>query len=89
MSELDESAFNHFVDIPCDKCGTVSSYSNPEEVTECFGCICKRLDEMEVKCDCGWSGKYHDQKLAFQIGGDDGDLNSRFCPMCHKKGYSE
>jgi len=82
MSEkyLDPSAFEHFKEIPCDKCGTVSSYS-PEtiaDVKECFGCLCKRLDENDVHCPCGWKGRWfkdvkHDENL------------QALCPKCDAK----
>lgn len=60
MSEIDPSAFDGFVQIPCDKCKTVSCYSPDivNSVTECFGCKCDRLHKYEVHCPCGWHGKW-------------------------------
>lgn len=84
MDTLDPEAFNHFKEIPCDKCGSVSSYS-PEiaaKVTECFGCQCKRLEKMEIACVCGWKGNYFQQNAT-------DDLRGRLCPDCNKPGYQE
>jgi len=78
MQKLDESAFDHFKEIPCDKCGSISSYSNPEEVTECFGCKCKRLHENEVHCKCGWHGMWFEDMVY------DNELQGR-CPTCNEK----
>lgn len=78
--DIDESLFTT---IPCDKCGSSASYTNPEEVTECFGCKCKRLHEMEIKCECGWTGSYFDQECQADIAAP------RLCPGCKKEGYNE
>lgn len=72
-----------FTEIPCDKCGTVSAYTNPEEVTECFGCKCKRLHEMKIICECGWTGSYFEQRPCHV------NLGKYFCPDCGKEGYTE
>lgn len=80
IAEIDESAFNHFVEIPCDKCKTLSSYAPDavKDVTECFGCKCERLEKYEVHCSCGWHGKWfedmpHDENL------------QNLCPKCGSK----
>jgi len=87
---LDPTAFNHFKEIPCDKCGSVCSYSNPEEVTECFGCQCKRLEEMVIKCECGWTGNYFEQAIEFDSPkAKSGRLDHRSCPKCGKKRHAE
>lgn len=77
MSDLDPEAFNHFKEIPCDKCGSVCAYSNPEEVTECFGCKCKTLEENDVHCKCGWHGRW------FKDVPYDENLQGR-CPKCNE-----
>lgn len=78
MDTLDESAFSGFVEIACDKCGSVSSYSNPDEVLECFGCQCKRLEENDVHCACGWHGRWFKDVVY------DNELQGR-CPKCNEK----
>lgn len=83
MDSIDPNQFRHFVEIPCDRCGTVSSYSPDvvNDVTECFGCKCDRLHKMEIECQCGWKGNYFDQSAQ--------DLTKRFCPNCGREGYNE
>lgn len=83
MSELDSSQFDHFKEIPCDKCGSTASYSPDviDDVVECFGCECKRLEETEINCKCGWKGNHFDLAL-------DG-LNHKFCPVCGKEQTNE
>lgn len=71
-----------FTQIPCDKCGSCSMYSEPQEVTECFGCKCKRLEEMNIDCACGWSGNYFEQDCSAPDA-------PRTCPGCGKIGYNE
>lgn len=84
MKTLDEDQFSHFKEIPCDKCGSISSYdpSIIDEVMECFGCKCKRLQEMQITCECGWTGNYFEQLRV--------DLDKpSVCPKCFKLGHNE
>lgn len=81
---FEEGTFAHFKDIHCDKCGSVSSYSPHviDDVVECFGCKCNRLEAMTITCECGWTGNYFEQE-------NTPDLSKRICPVCLKDGYNE
>lgn len=44
---INPNQFNHFKEIPCDKCGSVVMYDPcvVADVTECFGCLCKKYPD--------------------------------------------
>jgi len=79
--DIDTSIWQNF---NCDKCGSCSSYAPGTEVTSCFGCECKVLEEMKIECPCGWVGNYFEQDMNI----NDPTDQTRTCPECGAKGYS-